>query len=988
MLPVFVKPVLAGIERYDYDPLGRLTRVIDEQGRMTEYLYDGAGNIVEVRTSKPDTIEPPVITSVTPLALRRGTTIEVTVTGRSFLGATVISPEPALSIGSVQVTATSIEFTLSAAPTATLGDRQFRLVSAAGSTPFTLRVDPLLPKLEVSPSPLAVPPDRSARSFAIRLSNTDTIAHQISIASSNASVFTVSPETVTIPAGSSQAVAAVRGISNGTAFLQLTSPTLGSVQVPVFVTAEFAGITTSYASEVGVLREAVPRRTETPVTPVASPIVGLAKGRFIERVEPTTLSAGGAAQALRVVGAGLEGVTGIRLEPAAGVTLGTPTVAADGRSITTNATVQEGAAVGQRRVVLTGPVPYPPASPMADRVTIVAGRPVITSLDPIVVVPDGTPIALTIRGRNLQSVESVIVTPAAGIVPSSTLSINPSGTEIRVLLAIASNVALGQKVVSVRAPASTSDATPSVSNTFTLVETAGDIVTPVTSAVVGVEKAFTRPPTPEQPVPILSSVVGVTRGSVVTTLAPNEAITGTSVTLNVQGIALGSVNKVEFNPPTGITVRSVTPDSAGNNVQVALDIAGDAPKSSRAVNVIAGTTVVPFVTADAAQFRVVAPAPIVESVDPITLEVAAPAVTFTIRGRNFFGASAPRFLPAAGVEVQSVPTIDAAGTTLTVSVRALVGAAPGPRVVVVPGPGGTSPATPSAANTVTLVSANGPRVTPLTSAVVGVDRTRPPQPPKTDDTNTISPIVGVLRNALPLPPATVERFVASTVIGVLVGPAPPTLLPRFAASPMLSVAKAPVALSIEVPFLARGVSAVLRVRGLGLSGVTSLALPGSSGVTLGAVTVAPDGNSLTAPITIAAPAPASVSQLIVKAGTARIAFVDPGAARVTVNTGFPRIDSISPIVLTRGETVTMTVRGANLHNVDTITVAPSTGVSLSSSRSVNAGTEITFAVAVDTAATLGPYVLRVHVPGASTPPEGTEVNTFTVFPSNSATPTP
>ena len=37
---------VTGASRYDYDALGRLIRVIDEQGRVTEYVYDPAGNLL------------------------------------------------------------------------------------------------------------------------------------------------------------------------------------------------------------------------------------------------------------------------------------------------------------------------------------------------------------------------------------------------------------------------------------------------------------------------------------------------------------------------------------------------------------------------------------------------------------------------------------------------------------------------------------------------------------------------------------------------------------------------------------------------------------------------------------------------------------------------------------------------------------------------------------------------------------------------------
>ena len=64
--------VYAAQERYDYDALGRLIRVIDEAGRVTEYVYDPAGNILQVVTGA--SAQAPSVASTTPSALRRGET--------------------------------------------------------------------------------------------------------------------------------------------------------------------------------------------------------------------------------------------------------------------------------------------------------------------------------------------------------------------------------------------------------------------------------------------------------------------------------------------------------------------------------------------------------------------------------------------------------------------------------------------------------------------------------------------------------------------------------------------------------------------------------------------------------------------------------------------------------------------------------------------------------------------------------------------------
>src|SRR5215212_10909121 len=78
----------AGEERYDYDGLGRLIRVIDEQGRVTEYVYDAAGNILQVITGQGGA-QGPTVTAISPSNIRRGETRAFQITGTGLSGAHV-----------------------------------------------------------------------------------------------------------------------------------------------------------------------------------------------------------------------------------------------------------------------------------------------------------------------------------------------------------------------------------------------------------------------------------------------------------------------------------------------------------------------------------------------------------------------------------------------------------------------------------------------------------------------------------------------------------------------------------------------------------------------------------------------------------------------------------------------------------------------------------------------------------------------------------
>jgi len=115
----------AATERYDYDALGRLIRVIDGQGRVTEYEYDAAGNIRAVRTGGSAAALAPTITGVTPAGFRKSESVAVTVTGTNFIGARLTSADPEIDITNVATTATQYRFTVSATEAAVPGRSPF-----------------------------------------------------------------------------------------------------------------------------------------------------------------------------------------------------------------------------------------------------------------------------------------------------------------------------------------------------------------------------------------------------------------------------------------------------------------------------------------------------------------------------------------------------------------------------------------------------------------------------------------------------------------------------------------------------------------------------------------------------------------------------------------------------------------------------------------------------------------------------------------------
>lgn len=250
---------LAGTERYDYDALGRLVRVIDEQGRVTEYVYDPAGNILRVVVSGAGSAQPPSVATVTPDAVRRGETRSIVVTGTGLFGSQVSTTDPALSLSSLQSSGTQISFDLTALADALLGITTLSVINAAGSTSVAVTVNPLLPTLALDPEPITLVTNGSAREFTVTLSNEDNIQHVVSVTSGDTAIATVSPTSLTFLPGETSKLVSVTPLALGRTTLELSGTGLATVSIPLGVGPALLGETVSVSRPLSVhLRAATP----------------------------------------------------------------------------------------------------------------------------------------------------------------------------------------------------------------------------------------------------------------------------------------------------------------------------------------------------------------------------------------------------------------------------------------------------------------------------------------------------------------------------------------------------------------------------------------------------------------------------------------------------------------------------------------------------------------------------------------------------------
>jgi YD repeat-containing protein len=954
---LLIGSAFAATERYDYDPLGRLIRVINGSSQATDYVYDSAGNLLEVRAGVAAAA--PVVSGITPASIRRGETKPVTITGSGFVGASVSASDPSLNLNNLQVAPTQIKFDLAAAPSAATGAQTITIASAAGNATASITVAPLLPKVNVDPAPLAIPPDNVLRQFTIRLSHVDAVDHTIALSASNTNI-TVSPASVTIPAGQLSVPANIKGVTAGQSTINLSSATLGNLVVPIFITAEFVGITTSIAPILGVVLEGNPQQNQIQITPVTNPLVGVIVGSALRSIAPDSFSVGTTSATLTINGIGLETAQTVTLEPSTGVTLGSPSVASDGSTVAVSIEVAADAPITQRRIIIknTAGVAFPAASPSADRINIVRPAPQIDSIEPLFGRSD-TMLTLTVRGRNLHEAKTIRYHPSTGIATDAAPVVSSDGTTLTARVALGISAVVGDYAVAVTTPGGTSTSSAGPTNTFKIVNEIHGAVTPIVAPTLGIVLQDSSTPS-APPISLASQSIGVAFGPIASAVTPTIGIVGQDVILTVQGAELNGVTGINVVPNTGLTIGSVTVAADGKSFAVSVTIAADALQTLRKVKVMAGVSEIPFASAEASQFRVSLPLPEFDSITPITLQTGQAAVPLTVRGRNFQNASQVKVTPAEGMTITTPPEISGDGRQITVNVSAAANAVLGARLVTVVTPAGESSAVPGPANTLTLYGDAGSTFTPIVSSLVGVVKlVTGEEPPATSIGPVLAPALGIVLQEVTEPVSTTNSQFANAV----------------------GVAFGPTALSLDANGFAPGFNGSLIVQGHELDAVTAIGVVPATGITFGTPTTAPDGKQISVPMTVDAAAARGLRTLNLGTAAGSIKFADPDAALLRVGPGVPQIDSITPILAKQGDIVSMTIRGNTLHDAVGVTATPESGITfVPGTLVVNAsGTELTVRFVIDSSAPLGSRVIQVVVPGATSDAPAVPANTFTVF---------
>ncbi len=444
------------------------------------------------------------VVSVSPRAATVGHTVKVAVRGQGLQSVTSVTMVPAdgLTTGapSVNVEGNELTFSVEVADEAAANLRRLVLDTATGPMVFAdvndgaFRVTQPAPEVEsVSPylllrggaaqmvtlrgryldnaSDVRVSPADGVTVIRPLTPNADGTELTLSLQATTSAATGLRALVVTTPAGDSTVAATARNT------IRIATELGGNVpDVPAPLVGVMVGEAASVAYQGSVAAPLVGVRVEEPLPPVETvdtQAVGNAVGVLVGAIATAQSSDGwlqGASGTLQVSGINLQGVQSVDATPANGLLFDSPSVNADGSELSVTITVAQDATLGGRRLRLQkadGQVVWMP--PLAAAFGV-GHLPSIDSITPIVL-NAGETVEMTVRGKDLLSVTSVKLTPAAGIslVGAPSWSRDASSEILKFKLLLNADAATGSRTLQLVVPGGSSSATPSPVNTFSVV---------------------------------------------------------------------------------------------------------------------------------------------------------------------------------------------------------------------------------------------------------------------------------------------------------------------------------------------------------------------------------------------------------------------------------------------------------------------------------------------------------------------------------------
>ena len=227
--------------------------VFADSQRIVDYQYDGAGNIVGIRSGR--NFGPPDVTQLNPAFVNQGSNIFIEATGVNLFRADVTTAATGISVSNVFSTETKITFILSANETAAFGLAPLTFTTRLGSDTENITVAERTPVISTEPNPIVLAPDGQPVLIKLVFDQPFTTDQTYDLAIRNTSFATVSQASITLLAGETEVSVDVTGLAAGTTALEINQlADFIALAIPVIVNDDQlpAGTFAFYAKPVGV----------------------------------------------------------------------------------------------------------------------------------------------------------------------------------------------------------------------------------------------------------------------------------------------------------------------------------------------------------------------------------------------------------------------------------------------------------------------------------------------------------------------------------------------------------------------------------------------------------------------------------------------------------------------------------------------------------------------------------------------------------------
>lgn len=641
-------------------------------------------------------------TEVTPKAIAASNTSTLTIKGHGLSAVTglTIDPVDGITLGGLQINPTGTEITV---PVTIASDISFSIRSVQLLTASS-EIKPIHPEVRQLYVGGQIPSIESITPVVVSRLSTQTLNVTGQYFDGDIKVNVTPPDDINIGNrvtvnGNHTKLSVDLNVDENAALGQrvITVETLNGVTKQTSLPTNTLTIANGIAGEVPVT--SVPlgivvgtSNTVLKTVSLFSPELGIVRGTGVSAVQPLKATRD-TVVTLTVAGFGLDNVTAVNFEPAQGITVTAPQIAADGLSFTVDVTIAADAQTTTRLLsVVASGTNLAFIDPEVSRFAILGPVPQINYISPNFIVAGNT-ATINVHGQSFEMVDSVRIEPIQGFTVSVP-QINADNTLITVQVTADTGVQLGAHTLIVGSNAGESSSAPSAENQLNVVSTElltinNSLVSPLLGISVGggnagtVTRDFTitsdllgviipKPPTVTIKTQY-SSPLSVVKGGYLQTIAPDALEVGTTTAVMISGVDLQDVTAIEFIPADGLSVLSpitITPDATQASVDVLVAINADKSKRRIVVHQNGVTNnALPYVKAESAIIEVAGGLPTIDSISPV-LQVPNSQFELLVRGQNLQEVTAVHAYDSSGAPEDLIsfgaPVISPDGTELRV----------------------------------------------------------------------------------------------------------------------------------------------------------------------------------------------------------------------------------------------------------------------------------------------------------------------------------